>query len=128
LRIHEGFVNRNNLVIFGSGFVWRAPKISSAGCYGWQHKGATEPALAMFNLPSIEVPLVTGTDGIALIQGTDVALEGVIAAYEDGASAEEIAACHDGLRLSDVYLVVSFYLKNRREVEAYLAGRHASAA
>jgi uncharacterized protein (DUF433 family) len=82
----------------------------------------------MFNLPSIEVPLQTASDGVARIQGAEVTLESVIAAYEDGASAEEIAACHEGLRLSDVYLVVSFYLKNRKDVEAYLAGRHANAA
>lgn len=82
----------------------------------------------MFNLPSIEVPLVTGANGVALIKGANVRIEDVISAYEDGASAEEIAAVHEGLRLTDVYLVLSFYLKNRKEVEAYLAGRHASAA
>jgi uncharacterized protein (DUF433 family) len=77
----------------------------------------------MLNLPIIEVPIVTGPTGIAYVKGTEVHIEDVISAYEDGESAEDIAAAHEGLRLTDVYLVISFYLKNRHDVEVYLAGR-----
>lgn len=82
----------------------------------------------MLNLPLIEVPIVTSPTGDAYIKGTDVRIEDVIGAYEDGQSAEEIAATHAGARLTDIYLVLSFYLKNRREVEEYLSSHEPNAA
>ncbi len=77
----------------------------------------------MLNLPRIEVPLVCAPDGRVFIEDTGVSLEQVVADYEGGAIAEEIVARHDQLRLSDVFLVLSFYLKNRKEVEDYLAAK-----
>lgn len=75
----------------------------------------------MFNLPQIQVPLVSCPDGRVKIENTGVFLEHIIDDFEDGVIADEIVTRHNDLRLSDVFLVVSFYLKNRKEVEDYLA-------
>ncbi|HVT14448.1 MAG TPA: hypothetical protein VHE55_19455 [Fimbriimonadaceae bacterium] len=74
----------------------------------------------MFNLPYLEVPLITLPDGSVRVCGTQVLLEQIATEFEDGSSAEEIADRHERLRLSDVYLVLSFILKRRKEVEDYL--------
>jgi len=75
----------------------------------------------MLNLPRIEVPLVSSPNGFVFVESTDVLLDQIVADFEGGAAAEEIVIQHDQLRLSDVFLVLSFYLKNRKEVEDYLA-------
>jgi uncharacterized protein (DUF433 family) len=80
----------------------------------------------MLNLPPIPVPLSTCTDGTVRIQGTEVLLDEVVAAFEDGAIADEIVNRYPSLRLSDVFLVLSFYLLHRKDVEAYLSRRQRS--
>jgi uncharacterized protein (DUF433 family) len=77
----------------------------------------------MLNLPTIQVPLLSGLDGFVRVEGTEVRLEQIVADFEDGASAEEIVSRHCSLRLSDVYMVLSFYLRNRKDVEDYLSAR-----
>jgi len=77
----------------------------------------------MLNLPRIEVPVVLSPEGLVIVENTNVLLEQIVADFEGGASAEEIVTRHDQLRLSDVFLVLSFYLKNRKDVEDYLALR-----
>lgn len=81
----------------------------------------------MLDYPLIEVPIHASASGSLIVKGTQVPLEAIVADYEDGASAEEIVDRHEELRLTDVFLVLSYYLKNRREVEAYLSGRQDAA-
>jgi hypothetical protein len=52
----------------------------------------------------------------------------VVAAYQEGASAEEIVLAYDSLELPDVYTVIGYYLQNRAAVEEYLAERCQNAA
>ncbi|MEM7591744.1 MAG: DUF433 domain-containing protein, partial [Cyanobacteria bacterium P01_A01_bin.83] len=52
-----------------------------------------------------------------------VLLEMVIYAFQDGTSPETIIDDYPTLTLSDVYGAIAFYLKNKDEVEAYLAKR-----
>jgi uncharacterized protein (DUF433 family) len=77
----------------------------------------------MLNLPQLEVPLNTQPDGSVRINGSPILLEQVVTAFEGGVIADEIARCYPELSLSDVFLVLSFYLKHRKEVEDYLAYR-----
>jgi hypothetical protein len=47
----------------------------------------------------------------------------VVAAFREGAAAEEIVQQYPSLDLADVYSVIGYYLRSRAEVDAYLSGR-----
>ncbi|MCX7855926.1 MAG: DUF433 domain-containing protein [Anaerolineae bacterium] len=73
------------------------------------------------------VPLQKDADGVIRIGNTRVTLDTVIAAFLEGATAEEIAQQYPSLALADVYAVISYYLQNQTEVEAYLQQRREEA-
>ena len=50
-------------------------------------------------------------------------LDTILAAFNEGATAEEIVYQYPSLHLADVYAVISYYLRRRLEVEAYLDQR-----
>ena len=52
----------------------------------------------------------------------------MIEAYQEGQTPETIVRWFDSLRLADVYAVISYYLKHKDEVEAYLRQREELAA
>lgn len=68
-------------------------------------------------------PLKAAGDGVLRVAGTRVTLDTVIGAFNDGSTPEEIVLRYDALTLEDVYFVVSYYLRHRSEVDAYLAER-----
>lgn len=72
---------------------------------------------------SLAMPLDTGADGVVRIAGTRVTLDTVVLAFQEGASAEEIAQQYPSLSLPSVYAVIAYYLAHRDEVEAYLRDR-----
>ncbi len=69
------------------------------------------------------VPLQADADGIVRVGGTRVTLDTVVAAFKDGATAEEIVTEYPSLRLPDVYSVIGYYLRRKDEVEDYLQQR-----
>jgi uncharacterized protein (DUF433 family) len=69
------------------------------------------------------VPLAANQDGVVRVGGTRVTLDTVVAAFEEGPTAEEIVQQYPALKLPDVYLVIGYYLRHRAEVEAYLQQR-----
>jgi uncharacterized protein (DUF433 family) len=69
------------------------------------------------------VPLASDDDGVIRVGGTRVTLEVLAAAFEDGASPEEVAQRHSTLDLADVYSVFTYYLRHRTEVRDYLLDR-----
>ncbi len=71
------------------------------------------------------VPLTADAEGVLRIAGTRVQLETVVAAFEAGATAEEIAQDYPSLKLSDLYAVLTYCLRHPEEVEAYMATRRA---
>ncbi|MFQ5707942.1 MAG: DUF433 domain-containing protein [bacterium] len=73
------------------------------------------------------VPLRTDKDGVVRVGGTRVTLDTVVATFNEGATAEEIVQQYPSLELADVYAVISYYLRNHSEVEAYLQKRHKQA-
>ena len=73
------------------------------------------------------IPLLTNADGIVRVGGTRITLDTVVAAFDDGATAEEIVQEYPALNLADVYAVIGYYLKNRAEVEVYLQKRETQA-
>ena len=69
------------------------------------------------------VPLAANQDGVVRVGGTRVTLDTVVAAFEEGATAEEIVQQYPTLQLPDVYLVIGYYLRHRAAVEADLQQR-----
>jgi uncharacterized protein (DUF433 family) len=72
-------------------------------------------------------PLRLDETGTLRVGKTRVTLDTVVHVYEDGASAEEIAEAFDTLDLADVHGVISYYLRHREEVQAYLDQRQQEA-
>ena len=73
--------------------------------------------------PRIEaepVPLVAGADGRLRVSGSRITLDTVITAFADGATAEAIVQQYPSLRLGDVYAILTFYIRRRPEIDAYL--------
>ena len=73
------------------------------------------------------LPLRRDADGVMRVNGTRVTLDTVVAAFSEGATAEEIIYQYPSLQLADVYAVLGYYLRQRSEVEAYLRGRQQQA-
>lgn len=74
------------------------------------------------------VPLLADADGVARVGGTRVTLDTVVAAFRTGATAEEIAQQYPSVELVDVYAVLTYYLRHKREVDEYLRARENQAA
>lgn len=76
---------------------------------------------------SFASPLRRDEHGVLRIGASRVMLERVVHAFDAGASAEEIVASYPTLDLGDVYATITFILKNRAEVDAYMAESEAEA-
>jgi uncharacterized protein (DUF433 family) len=68
-------------------------------------------------------PLVAGADGVMRVRGSRVTMETVLAAFAEGATAEEIAQQYPSISLADVYQAIGYYLLHSAELDAYLARR-----
>jgi uncharacterized protein (DUF433 family) len=75
-----------------------------------------------------EIPIETDADGVIRVAGTRVTLDTLVAAFNEGATAEEIVQQYTSLELGDVYTVIGYYLHNRAEVEQYLERRREAAS
>ena len=73
------------------------------------------------------VPLETDADGVMRVGKTRVTLDTVVAAFQEGATAEEIVQQYPSLWLADVYTVIAYYLRHRSEIDAYLKRRQQQA-
>ena len=73
------------------------------------------------------VPLSTDAHGVVHVGKTRVTLAVVVAAYDQGASAEEIVRRYSVLELPDVHAVIAYYLRHTAEVRAYLQERQQQA-
>jgi len=69
------------------------------------------------------VPVVTDADGVVRVGRTRVTLDTVVAAFNEGATAEEIVHQYPSLDLGDVYAVIGYYLRRPDDVETYLRQR-----
>jgi uncharacterized protein (DUF433 family) len=76
--------------------------------------------------PTTEViPLAIDAHGVLRVGNTRVTLDTVIAAFADGATAEEIVQQYPSLHLADVYSVIGYYLRHAPEIDTYLQQRRA---
>ncbi len=69
------------------------------------------------------VPIHTDADGVIRVGGTRATLDTVVAAFDAGATAEEIVQQYPSVALADVYSVIGYYLRHPPEVRAYLTQR-----
>jgi uncharacterized protein (DUF433 family) len=76
-----------------------------------------------FSIPLESVPLELHPDGVVRVGGTRVSLDTVVAAFNQGATAEEITSQYPSLQLADLYNAIAFYLRRQEEVEQYLQQR-----
>lgn len=72
-------------------------------------------------------PLEVDADGVVRVGGTRITLDTIVAAFSEGATAEEIAHQYPSLHLADVYAVIAHYLRRHEEVEFYLQHRQKQA-
>lgn len=79
------------------------------------------------SFPAEPVPLEVHPDGVVRMVGTRVTLDTIVAAFNQGATAEEIAFQYPSLQLADVYATLSFFLRHRPYVELYLQERQQEA-
>src|SRR5947209_14358721 len=71
----------------------------------------------------VDVPLFDDGQGGLRVTGTRVLLERIVHAFDDGATPEGIVQSYDTLRLDDVYAVLTWYLRNKAQVQGYLRQR-----
>ena len=69
---------------------------------------------------AVDVPLWTDGHGKIRIGQTQVLLELVIHAFQQGETAEGIIDSYPTLKLAEVYAVIAYYLTHRAEVDAYM--------
>jgi uncharacterized protein (DUF433 family) len=74
------------------------------------------------------VPLQADIAGVLRVGKTRVSLDSVIAAFNEGATPEEIVQQYDVLALADVYAVIGYYLENQSDIDAYLSKRNTQRA
>ena len=75
-----------------------------------------------------QVPIRTDANGVVRVAGTRVTLDTLVAAFDAGATAEEIAQQYPSVALADVYSVITYYLRHQSDVCAYLQKRQHQAA
>lgn len=73
------------------------------------------------------VPLAMDRDGKIRVGGTRVTLDTIVAAFENGATAEEIANQYPSVQLADIYATITYYLRQPDEVNQYLDRREEEA-
>ena len=74
-------------------------------------------------IESEPTPLEVDANGVVLVGGTRITLDTIVAAFSQGATAEEITHQYPSLHLADVYAVIGYYLRRREAVESYLQHR-----
>ena len=65
-------------------------------------------------------PLKLNEDGVVLVGNIRVTLDTVVAAFLEGATAEEIVEQYPSLQLANIHSVIGYYLRQKNEVDAYL--------
>lgn len=74
-----------------------------------------------------KTPLAADPSGVIRVAQTRVTLDTVVTAFLEGCTPEEIGEQYPALQLSDIYLVIGYYLRHQDEVNTYLAERQQQA-
>jgi uncharacterized protein (DUF433 family) len=76
-----------------------------------------------FTVQAEAPPLREDASGALRIGQTRVLLDLVIHAFQDCAIPEAIAHRYSSLNPSDVYMVIAYYLRHRKDIDEYLSQR-----
>jgi uncharacterized protein (DUF433 family) len=79
------------------------------------------------HVPPERIPIQTDADGVIRVGGHAVTLDTVFAAFDAGATAEEIVPQYPSVTLADVYSLIGYCLRRQSEVCAYLTERQKDA-
>lgn len=74
-------------------------------------------------LGSEQFPLEMSADRVIRVHGTRITLDTVWAAFDEGATAEEIAQQYPTLSLADTYQAIGYCLRHPAILDRYLAKR-----
>jgi len=69
------------------------------------------------------IPLKMDKDGVIRVSKTRVTLDTIVAAFLDGATAEEISVQYPVVPVADVYSVIGYYLHQKKKLDTYLKRR-----
>jgi len=69
------------------------------------------------------VPIKINKDGVFLIGKTRITLDTVVAAFNEGIAAEEIARQYPSAQLADIYSALGYYLRHKKQIDAYINRR-----
>jgi len=86
-------------------------------------KNNVEVSRMSLSIETEPIPLKADADGVMRVGGTRVTLDTIVAAFNEGTTAEEIVHQYPSLHLADVYALIGYYLRHRPVVEAYLRQR-----
>ena len=81
----------------------------------------------MMAIKSDPLPIDVAPDGVLRVAGSRVTVDSIYAAFQEGASAEEIQLRYDSIPLADIYAVIAYCLRHSDEVAEYLQRRQATA-
>ncbi len=73
-------------------------------------------------------PLKEDADGVLRVAGTRISLDSIVAAFDMGATAEEIVDRYPSVGLASVYEIIGYVLRHRGAVDGYLADRERQVA
>ena len=79
--------------------------------------------VAMTIIQAEAPPLQMDESGTIRVGGTRVTLETIVELYKDGHTADELRDAFPTVSLADIHTVIGYYLRHRREVDAYLEGQ-----
>lgn len=78
-------------------------------------------------IPDEPIPLRVDEHGSVRVVGSRVTLDTIVGRFLCGDSAEEIFTGFPTVSLADIYSILGYYLRHRKEVDAYLAEQEAEA-
>ncbi len=76
------------------------------------------------DLSAMAVPLYWAEGGqVVRVCGSRISLDNIIARYRRGYTPQMIADSYPSVELADIFLLISYYLRNKDSVHAYLGER-----
>ena len=81
----------------------------------------------MLSIAAEPIPLRVDSHGTVRVGDSRLTLETVLEIFKKDSSPQEIVAALPGLELADVYAIITYYLRHRADVDAYLQKQKAKA-